>query len=254
MALGQRSKFLYSFTVTEQNSAIDFVIASGGPTIFATLRFGFYSLTSLLTEIARSMTAADPDHIYFATADRTAGGGLENRVTIRTTNGVFLSLLFGSGPRSGTSIAATVGFTATDKTGFLTYTGTFTSGTSLVSIIRGYQFLSPDFNHMLYGSVNISASGKKETITYNLQQFWQVQFKYEPSTKVSLEWRPFFDWAIQQRALEFTPDITQGATFFEGTLEKTQADGKGLGYKMTEMIPNFPNLYDTGVMTFRVNL
>jgi len=103
MALRGLSLFLYGFQVTEYNSSLDFKAVSGEPTRMATLRRGYYSLTSLGLEIARAMNAVDTDHIYTASVDRTVNGGLENRVSI-ATNGTFLSLLFGTGPRAASSV------------------------------------------------------------------------------------------------------------------------------------------------------
>jgi hypothetical protein len=99
--------------------------------------------------------------------------------------------------------------------------------------------------------VNISANGDKEAIVFQIQEFWQVQFKYEPASRIASEWQPLMRWMIQQKLIEFTPHITAPTVFYEGTLESTGADGKGLSYKMTEMLPQFPFLFDTGLLTFR---
>lgn len=245
--------FLYGYEVNGSNSSLDFKNASGGPVLLATLNFGFYSLKALLIEIVRAMQVADPDNAYFATADRTVVGGLQNRVTIGTSSGTFLSLLFSSGPRASTSVRSIIGFAATDRTGFLSYTGTTSSGIVLVPNFVAYNYLSTSKHQMVYGTVNVSASGKKEAIIHAVQQFWQAQFKYETESFINSDWAPFMQWAIQQKLLEFTPDITSPTIFFEGTLERTQTDGKGLAYMFTEMLPMFPGLFDTGLLTFRVN-
>ncbi len=78
-----------------------------------------------------------------------------------------------------------------------------------------------------------------------------MQFKYEPASAVNAGWDPLITWLIQQRNLEFTPEITSPTTFFECTLEKTGADGKGLSHMWKEMLPDFPGLYDSGLLTFR---
>lgn len=252
MALRDRSLLLYGLEVTKFNQSLDFRAVSLGPILQATLNLGFYSLTSLMTEIKRALQAADPAHIYTVTANRTVNGGLENRVTI-STNGVYLDLLYLSGPRTSTTVAPLIGFAVTDRTGATTYTGTLSCGTVLVPDFVGYNYLSTDFNHKVYGAVNVSASGVKEAVVFQIQKFWQVQFKYETQVKVVSEWLPLLDWAIQQRLLEFTPEISSPNTFFEGTIEKTSDDGKGLGYKFMEMLPNYPFNYDTGLLTFRLN-
>jgi hypothetical protein len=250
MALTANSLFLYGLQVTESNRSIDFKAASGGPELQATLTLGYYSLTGLLAEVKRAMEEADPANTYTASADRTISSGTQNRVTI-LTSGSFLSLLFASGTRAASTVAPLLGYTSTDKTGATTYTGSSSAGTVLVSTLVGYNYLPPDMKRKVFGSLNVSATGEKEAIVFQLQQFFQVQFKYEPQATVLLSWAPLIEWMIQQRPLEFTPEITSPSTFIECTLESTSADSKGLAHDWKEMLPNFPFLYDTGVLKFR---
>ena len=250
MALRDRSLFLYGFQVTELNSSLDFQAVSLGPVLLATLRLGYYSLTELTEEIVRAMTEQDTTNTYQVTVDRTQNGGLENRVTI-TTLGTHLQLRFGTGPRVASSISSLIGFAATDRTGALFYTGTSTAGTALVPELVGYNYLPPAFKRKVQGAVNISASGEKEALVFQMMLFWQVEFQHEPETKITLQWVPLVDWMVQQRGIEFTPEISTPNTFFDGTLETSSADGKGLAFNFDEMLPDFPFFYKTGRMTFR---
>ena len=117
MALASKSLFLYGYTVTEFNQSLDFKadIGDTSPRL-ATLRLGYYSLTSLLDEIVRALSEQDNVNTYTATAIRTANGGLENRVTISSSNS-FFQILFATGPRSVSSCASLIGFPPTDHTG-----------------------------------------------------------------------------------------------------------------------------------------
>ena len=248
MALKNGSSFTYGLQVSSANSSLDFVASSGGPTVLATLNSGYYSLQDLMTEVARAMSVADPVNTYTASATRTSVG---NTITINTT-GTYLSILFGTGPRLVTSIGPTLGFTATDKTGAITYTSTSSAGTLLFPSLIGYTYLPPSFMQKMIGSPNISASGLKETIYFSTHQFFQVEFKYEPEIKVTNEWAPLLQWASKGRPLEFCPDITAPNTVFNCTLEKTSYDGKGMGYQFKEMLPDFPFLYTTGQMVYRI--
>lgn len=216
----------------------------------ATLNLGYYSLTALLLEVARAMNAADPVHSYLATANRTISGGTQNRITIATT-GPFLSLLFGTGPRVASSTGPLLGFAAVDRTGSTSYTGTLSSGSSILTEYAGYNYLSPDFIKSNFGAISVSASGDKESISWSIQSFIQVEFKYEPESKVVVEWMPFMTWAIQQKLFEFTPNVSSPSVFYEVTLESTSADGKGLAYMFKEQLPEFPFNYATGAMKFR---
>lgn len=250
MALTYQSLLLYGFEVTVANSAIDFKLSGGGSEKNATLNLGFYSLTSLLEEITRAMSAADNSVNYFAIANRNVSGGLENRVTI-STDGVFLSLLFSSGSRNASSVASLIGFTPTDRTGSTSYTGSSTAGTALVTELAGYNYIQPEMDEDVQGSVTISASGIKESISFGIMDFLQIEWKHEPKTKVINSWKPFFRWAMQQKSFEITPDYTLYNQFYEVTLEKTQKNGKGLGQVWREMLPDFPNEYETQPLEFR---
>jgi len=252
MALKAKSLFLYNYQITPLNASIDFRNVAAGPVIQATLNLGYYSLTSLLNEIVRAMQFVDSAYTYTATADRTFASGTQNRVTI-STNGTHLELLFGSGPRSASSVATLIGFNPTDQTGATTYTGTSTSGTIMIPNMVGYNYLGPEMMHKVFGARNVSASGVKESIVFSIQQFITIQFKYEPYANIISNWLPFSDWAIQQRLFDFTPDITNPTTFYEVTLDKTGADGNGMAQNYKEMLPDFPNLYDVGTLTMRIN-
>jgi len=127
-----------------------------------------------------------------------------------------------------------------------------TSGILFVPNLVGYNFLPPDIYKKNFGSLNITSSGVKEAIVYSTQSFFQVQFKYIPQTDAILSWSPLMIWMMSQKGIEFTPDITNANTFYDCTIETTTEDGKGLGFRMTEMLPSFPFLYDTGMMKFRI--
>jgi len=47
--------------------------------------------------------------------------------------------------------------------------------------------------------------------------------------------------------------ITDPDIFIDVTLERTSEDGKGLGFRMMEMLPQLPNLYKTGTLVLRKN-
>ena len=250
MALTAKSMFLYNLQVTTQNSSLDFIGTLAGPTLQATLTLGFYSLTDLMAEIKMAMEAVDNLHTYTVTADRTFSGGTQNRVTI-STSGSFLSILFATGPRSASNCAGLIGFVTANQTGATTYTGTNTAGTTLVPALVGYNYVPTTNMRNIFGSLNISTTGQKEAVVFQIQEFFQVQFKYEPTATIVLTWPDLMNWMIQQRPLEFTPEVTAPNTFYNCTLEKTSFDGKGLGFSMKELLPQFPGLWDTGLLTFR---
>jgi hypothetical protein len=253
VALSAQSVFLWGYEVTEFNSSIDFKSSATGAEFLATLTQGTYSATSLLQEVKRAMEAADPLHSFSATINRTVNSGTENRISIGT-NGTYLDLLFLTGTRNASSADSLLGFNHADYTGATGYTGSVSSGTVLIPDYIGYNYLGPDFMRNVFGSLSVTAGGIKEAIVWQVQQFFQAEFKHEPQQKVIDEWMPFLVWAIQQRAFEFTPEITNPTVFYECTLESSPADGKGLGYIMQEQLPEMPFLYRTGLMKFRRKL
>jgi hypothetical protein len=250
MALQALSLITYGLEVTSLNANIDFKNASLGPTLTAVLPLGFYSPASLATAVVSALQSLDSTNVYSIVISRNILGGTQNRFTIATT-GSYLSLLFGTGPHITTSAASLMGFNPVDYLGNTSYTGSQTVGTALIPSFLGYNYLDDRNQRKVFGAVNVAASGLKTAVVFNIQSFIDVQFKYEPLARL-LEWDVFFNWAIQQRDFDFTPEITSPNTVFQVNLEKTSYDGKGLGFQMKEMLPNFPNLYDTGVMNFRI--
>lgn len=248
MALRSPSLFLYGFQITALNKYISFRAVSLETPRLATLRVGFYSLASLASEVVRALAAADPQRIYSMTSDRSLSGGTQNRTTI-ATNGAFFQLLFSSG--NPANPATLLGFNVADYTGATTYTGSASAGTSLIPNQIGYNFLSPDSMQKNFGVLNVAASGLKEPITFSLQSFWQVQFRYIPESVRTSQWLPLVQWLIQQREIEFIPEVTTPTVFYTGTLEEPNS---GLEMTVAEMLPSFPFEYQTPVMKFRVRI
>lgn len=251
MALTNSGLFLYGYQISSANNLLDFRAVNAGPQITATLKIGFYSLTTLLTEVARAMGAADSNNVYTATAARTFAGGTQNRITL-ATSGAFLSLLAGTGTNSVQSPFSLLGYSASDKTGSTSYQAQTSSGTAFQPAYVPYNYLSPDDVQKVDGVINQSSSGNIEAVIYSVQKFWQLQVKYISQAEKISSWQPFLQWAQQKKLLEYTPDITVPGTYYEGWFESGPGDAKGLGYRLTEMIPQFANFYDTGLLTFRV--
>lgn len=252
MALKNPSLFLYGLQITVNNQNITFGTNSGetpgsGTARTAIIPVGYYSLTGLAIAVAQAITNADPTHVYSCTVDRTNSGGTQNRVTIATTN-TYLSIYFNTG--SVSNPATLLGFTGADLTGATSYTGSASAGTVLIPNQIGYSFLPTQAMQKNFGSLNVSASGLKESITFALQSFWQVQFKYIPEATMEASWLPLVQWLIQQREVDFTPDITAPTTVYTGTLEDPQ---NGLEFNFTEHLSEgLPFEYATPLMKFRV--
>lgn len=252
MALTARSLFNYGIQITSLTQNLDFLAEPGGVQLHAVIPLGFYSTTSLALAVEFAMQAVDPDNSYSCTVTRNILGGTQNRLTISTT-GTYLEILFATGTNVPTSISPIIGFLPTDYSGNTTYTGSSTTGTILMPTYIAYNYLSDLHQGKVFGAVNVSASGLKESVVFAIQKFIDLEFKYEAKENL-VNWVSFFTWAIQQRPFDFIPEITDPNTFYQVTLEKSVYDSKGLGFQMKEMLPNFPNLYQTGALNFRIIL
>ena len=250
MALTTKSGFIYSYTVTDSNRYLDFAKVAAGTELNAVLRQGLYGLSELLAEFKRALETADTSNTYTVTVDRTISAGTQNRITI-STSGTALELRFGTGTNAGISCAALLGYAASDLTGATSYTGTSSTGSYLFPSLIGYSYQPITTFRRAQGVVNVSAAGVKETLTFSTQEFFQVEFKYEPEASTITTWSDFFSWAIKGAEVEFFTDISNPSSFTRCTLEKTDQDGKGQGYLMKEMLPDFPFFYRTGIMQFR---
>lgn len=250
MALTALSLLNYGIEITSLNQNLDFKADSLGPELTAVIPLGFYSPQGIVDAIALAMQSVDSANSYSASVSYNYLGGTQNRITIQTT-GSFLSLLFSSGSHLTTSIAPYIGFSQLDYTGSTFYVGGSSTGVGLVPEFIGYNYLDDDNQTKVFGAVNVSASGLKEAVVFNFQKFITVDFKYEPKSRL-LEWKNFFYWAIQQKPFDFVPEISDPTKVFQVTLEKTSYESKGLGYQMREMLPNFPNFYQTGELMFRI--
>ena len=248
--------FLYGHDVTAFNKYINFQAVSLGPILTAVLAEGNYTATEFMAAIKSAMEIADPAHTYTLTLNRTVSGGQSNRMTI-TTSGSFLSLLFGTGVNAASSPAFLMGFTATDRTGFTTYTGVNQSGIILIPAFPTWNYLGPDEMVDQDGVKNVTANGIKETLVFAEMPFLQGEWRYITDidgSQQKTQWVAFLKYATQQLRLEFQPSIVENPSlFYQVTLESTPADSNGMKYKLEQMTQaGLFRQYQTGLMKFRL--
>lgn len=244
MAQTAKSLILYGFEVNASNNNISFDVGAG--TLTGTLSYGFYSFDSLAVELLRVMTELAPAVIFTYSIDRTYVSGTEARITI-TASSVSFTINF----NQPSSVGPTLGYNSAVYSGATSYTSATSPGSSILTEREVYTYLGPEFQKQVLGAVNISATGLKEAVVFQVMQFISFEVKFEPQAKVIAQWEDFWTWAIQQRVFEFTPSVADPNVVYQVTLEKTGADGKGLAYRMTEMLPEFPFYYRSGVITLR---
>lgn len=256
MAQNDRALFLFGFDITKANQFINFQIVNAGPVLTAVLNVANYTATELMAELQRAMQVADPAHTYVWSIDRSVANGESNRVTV-LSNGTYLKILFGTGVSAGNTPAGLLGFVSADLTGALTYSGTSQAGIILRPEFPTYDYLGPDEWAINDGVKNISAAGLKETLVfaqvYFAQGRWQYITNFGNRTQKT-EWETFLKYATKQLKFEFTPSIYEDPTkFYQVTLEKSPADGNGMGYKLNQMLSqNLYRFYDTGILEFRL--
>lgn len=248
--------FLYGFDVNGFNNSLPFKNTFGGPEIIAVLNQGNYTATTFMAELKRAMEFIDGVNHYTITLDRTVAGNTDTRMTI-STDGSFLSLLFGTGSTGSNSPYVLMGFPLTDQTGFTTYNGSFTSGQILIPDFPMYDYIGPDENKKSDGVKNVSAFGIKETLVFSQMSFFEAQWKYitnQFGNTQKTQWDTFLQYATRQKQLEFTPSLNESATtFYQCTLESTPADSNGMAYKLSLMGQGLFRFYSTGSLKFRVN-
>lgn len=259
MAINERALFLFGFDIDGFNQFINFKSTSLGPVLTAVLTPGNYTGTEFMAEIKSAMELADANFaakLYTVTLNRNISGGTSNLMTI-STNGSFLSILFGTGPNATTNPSSIMGFANSDLTGSTTYSGFTNAGTILIPAMPTWNYLDPESYIMNDGTKNVSAAGIKETLVFTQMKFFQGQWKYitnKNDTQLT-QWQAFLKYAVKQLKFEFTSSILEDPTvFFQCTLETTPGDGNGMGYKLNQMLGDgLYRFYDTGVMKFRIN-
>jgi hypothetical protein len=255
MAITTRSQWYFGQFISETNFAID-IEESGNP-IAASLNPGDYSLTNFATEIARALNNSGALNTYTVTVDR------DTRAYTISADGPF-DILPITGPRAGLSGWQVIGFDA-DQTGASSYTG---GGSG--SVYRP-QFLLQDYvpsendQGSQEASVNDSASGNTEVVSFGSVKFMSCNIRYiteqpmgykapiENNQNAVSEARDFLLYLTQKRIVEFMPDRETPATFESMILESTRQSSQGTRFQLQERFANnLPNYYDTGLLRFRI--
>tara|TARA_Y100000593_G_scaffold55043_1_gene102897 strand:+ start:5498 stop:6271 length:774 start_codon:yes stop_codon:yes gene_type:complete len=254
MALNKMSKFYYGHNVTSSNSKIDF--NEGASDLVATLNVGDYSLTEYVAEIQRALNDSGA-LTYTASVDRDT-----RYITIAAT-GTF-SLKAATGANISNAIWTLAGFASTDVSGAATYTGTSGSGSEFKPQFFLQKYISfDDQESASYSSVNKSAGGKVEVVSFGTEYFCNLEISYQSdiiqaagsiiendASGVS-NLRTFMQYITKKRKIEFMPDRDTEATFHKCLLEATPSSGDGTGFVLNEYLGTLPGYFSTGVLRFR---
>lgn len=255
MSLTTHSKFYYDYVVSDDALYIDF--SEGASELTATLDIGSYSLTDFVAELSRALNAAGALD-YTVTLNRTT-----RKITI-AASGDF-ELLVSTGSHEGTSAFGLAGFSGADLTGEDSYEGA-AAGSAYTTQFILQSYVSPDdFQDSTYGSVNKSASGKLEVISFGTETFVEANLKYATNYEHGADapirsnatgvadLRALMQYLTTKGPLEFMPDEDTPNTFYTVVLESTPDDNKGLRYKLKELYgQGLPGYFETGTLKFRV--
>lgn len=258
MAITTNPIFYFIGPVTTTNFQLDFVEPNiSAAELTADLNAGSRSHTELAEEVERALNAAG-QQTYTVTFDR------DTRIyTIASDDTI--ELLASSGTNVGTSAYSLLGYDATDLTGASSYAAQNAAGSQYeplfpLQTFRGFE----DIKEGILPSINESASGEIEVITYGERQFMEFNITFitnETWSKSSIvrssataieDARTFLDFLITKSNLEFMKDSTDRNTFDTILLERTRQSRTGTGYQLTELYNlNLLGYYETGILRFR---
>jgi hypothetical protein len=255
MSLNTHSKFYFGFEVTSDALFIDF--DEGGGEIAAELPIGAYTLTEFANVLATAMSDAGGQD-YAVTVDR------DTRKFTISAAAAFELLVF-SGSHIGTTAFGLAGFSGADTGSATSHESTGGAGSVYTTQFVLQSYVAPEhYKNSTYGTVNKSASGKIEVVSYGIERFVQADIKYANDndnggsvirfnpTGVS-DLTTFMVFLTSKAPLEFIPDEDDPGTFISVVLESTADDAKGLKFKLKEMYGDgLPGYFSTGALTFRV--
>lgn len=258
MSLNTIPSFFYGFTIDSTNNSIN--INEGSGELLATIASGKYSLTDFLTAVKTALDAASTlPQTYTVSVDRTT-----RQITISASSN--FDILIGTGTQTGQSPYDLMGFTGSvDLTSANSYTGDSASGSQFIPQFLLQSYTDPEhYQERIQPSVNESASGTVEVVSFGVRKFIEFDFKF--ITDIAQDGKvirnnpsgvadavAFFQEITKRGHFEYMPDKDTPATYHKVILEQTPTSSDGVGYKLNEMVNNnLPGYYETGVIRLRV--
>jgi hypothetical protein len=255
MTIRTFSKFLYGYTVDENNLFLNFDEGSGE--ITAQLIAGGYTFSDMASEIERALNEVGTLE-YTVTTDR------DTRFFTISATGNF-DLLVQTGSNVGLGIFSTIGFTGSDRTGASSYESDTATGIEYYPQMKLQDYLDAENNQSFQSSnINESASGSVEVYSIGEVSFYEMNIKYineyltrdnylmKADASAIANVNNFLKFCIKKNPVEFVFDVDDNSTFETIILEKTSSDSKGTGYKLKELYgQGLEGYFETGLLTFR---
>jgi hypothetical protein len=174
-------------------------------------------------------------------------------------------LLITSGSHVGTTAFGLAGFSGADTASATSHESANGAGSVYTTQFILQSYIAPEhYRNSTYGTVNKSASGKIEVVSYGIESFVQAEIKYANDNDNGgsvIRYNPtgvadltaLMVFLTKKAPLEFIPDEDDTGTFISVVLESTPDDAKGLKFKLKEMYGDgLPGYFQTGALTFRV--
>lgn len=249
------SKFYYGHQVTTLNLNIPF--DEGGPELTAQVQTGSYTLSEFIVVVQDALNVAGAN-TYVVSVDR------DTRLITISADGTF-SLLVATGATIDSGLFGLLGFTGADRTGSTSYTGDTESGSVYRPQFKLQSYIDrTNFQEAQDASVNVSATGAVEVISFGINEFYEMDIKFITNLPMDgkvirnnpngLENAVSFlqDITLKNR-FEFMPDEDDSDEFSKVILESTPGSNDGTGYRLKELFTkNIPDVYETGIMKLRV--
>jgi len=262
MAIKTFSIFYYGLEITSENNILNFLEPNAGNVeLVATIDPGTYVYSDLLTKIKTAMDAVG-DETYTITIDRPS-----KQITITGTD--TFELLIGTGAQKGLSPFALLGFTGSiDLTGSSAYISDSESGRSYSPQFQLQDYTpAGNFKKRQDASVNQSASGLVETISFGLVGFFKMSFNFitdliqdgnviKTNTNGISDMNSFMVEITKKGQFEFMPDMDDRDAYHKVILESVSGSKDGTGYELKELVAqNLPGYYKlTGIVLREIEL
>ena len=252
-----KSTFYYGIVIDENTRNIPF--SEGGPELLAELSVGSFTPTDFANEISIAMNKVSLNN-YSVSFNR------ETRKFTISGDSNFELLVVGS-LLSGVSAFPYMGYTLTDKKGQNSYTSDAFVGKEFKPQYYLQSYVPfKNSQRASSASINTSATGVTEVITYGKNQFMSCNIKFQTNSisqscvSSFIDYNQtgyddlidFMEYCATKSELEFMPDIDDRNTFDKCILESASGDSKGTGFDLKELFKDgLKNHYETGIIKFR---
>ena len=252
MTIQTRSKFYYDFQINKDQYKLAF--NEGGPLLRASLNVKRYAMSELATEVARAMTDVGGQE-YSCTVDRVT------RVFTISAPSNF-TLKFTDSDADANQV---IGFSDVDLTGSNSYSGDFAAGKEFIPQFKLQDFIDfSDNQEASSASVQKSASGKVEVVSFGLDEFASLNIQYQTDQTMPngapiesnpngvSDLRNFMIYAITKGNFEFIPDRDAPGNYSKVILERSATNQQGVGFRLKELYGRgLPGYFESGRIILR---